>query len=386
MALEDSPRIVTHEFWPFRGGVASFCRDLAGGFVARGGTPTVHAPELAGGREDQRFPFAVERYRGSGRLTVGGLWAARRAWVSLLARDDRPIVLASYGAITGAAFGPDDGGSRGVVAILHGSEVLKWRQNRWLGPRVKRLLKRCRAILTNSEFTRAGLMECWPESMGWPSAVLPLAPGSTAMGEVRVRAKDELGRVRILLLARIHPRKGQVEFLRACGRLTPTVRKQVVVQIAGTGREGDVATVQRTAAEVGVATEFLGEVPDEELASVYAQCDLYALTPITLGRSVEGFGLTFLEAGAHGKAVIGFRSGGVGEAVVDGKTGLLVDEGDLEGLAAGLERLVVDERLRESLGAEGRKRARSRSWEAVAAIVAEALAGTRGKQVRVRGT
>lgn len=367
MNFHASPRLITHEFWPFRGGVASFCRDVAHGFVQRGGRPIVHAPLGFPRATNHHFPFEVERYPGSSRLTPAGLWAARRAWNELLGRDARPIVLGSYGAIAGAGLGSPIPKDRKVAVVLHGSEIFKWRRNPLLGWKARRLLASCRAVFCNSEFTRNRLCALWPEAAGWSLRVLSLGPGTTALGQVKAWNPDPHGRIRILLLARVHPRKGQVEFLRACGMLRKEERQKLVVQIAGTGLPEHLMAVQRAAKVQDVTVEMLGEIADEDLPTIYAQCDLYALTPVTLDRSVEGFGMTFLEAGAHGKAVIGYRSGGVSEAVVDGVTGCLVEEGNTEGLAAVIRRLVNDEDLRRRMGAASLERARSRTWEKVAA-------------------
>lgn len=367
MNFHASPRLITHEFWPFRGGVASFCRDVAHGFVQRGGRPIVHAPLGSTRATNHQFPFEVEHYPGSSRLTPAGLWAARRAWNELLGRDARPIVLGSYGAIAGAVLGSPIPNDRKVAVVLHGSEIFKWRRTPLLGWKARRLLASCRAVFCNSAFTRNRLCALWPEAAEWSLRVLSLGPGTTALGQVQAWNPDPLGRIRILLLARVHPRKGQVEFLRACGMLRKEERQKLVVQIAGTGLPEHLLAVQRAAKVQDVTVEMLGEIADEDLPTIYAQCDLYALTPVTLDRSVEGFGMTFLEAGAHGKAVIGYRSGGVSEAVMDGVTGCLVDEGDIEGLAAVIRRLVNDEDLRRRMGAASLERARSRTWERVAA-------------------
>ena len=78
---------------------------------------------------------------------------------------------------------------------------------------------------------------------------------------------------------------------------------------------------------------------------------------------VEGFGIVYLEAGACGRAVIGGRSGGIEDAVLDGKTGLLVDPGEVGALEQAVLLLWRDTGLRISLGAAGRKRIISElSW------------------------
>ena len=73
---------------------------------------------------------------------------------------------------------------------------------------------------------------------------------------------------------------------------------------------------------------------------------------------VEAFGVAIVEAMAEGLPVVGTRSGGVVEIVVDGVTGILVEPGDEEGQAAALLRLASDPELRRAMGAEGWLRAR----------------------------
>ena len=72
---------------------------------------------------------------------------------------------------------------------------------------------------------------------------------------------------------------------------------------------------------------LLGRVPDDELPQLYGAADVYAMLCRNrwLGLEQEGFGIVFLEAAAAGVAQVAGRSGGADEAVVDGRTGLVVD-------------------------------------------------------------
>jgi glycosyltransferase involved in cell wall biosynthesis len=72
----------------------------------------------------------------------------------------------------------------------------------------------------------------------------------------------------------------------------------------------------------------------------------------------EPFGRAVAEAHACGLPVAGFDSGGIGEIVDNGKTGLLVPYGDIGALADAMQRLVTDARLRREMGAAARVRAR----------------------------
>jgi len=108
---------------------------------------------------------------------------------------------------------------------------------------------------------------------------------------------------------------------------------------------------------------FMGRVSDQQLQHCYQQASLFVLTPQLTGLRFEGFGLVYLEAGAYGLPVVATRSGGVPDAVVDGETGLLCEEGDVEGIAAAMLRLLGDEELARRMGLANRDWAETLTWE-----------------------
>jgi phosphatidylinositol alpha-1,6-mannosyltransferase len=131
---------------------------------------------------------------------------------------------------------------------------------------------------------------------------------------------------------------------------------------------GDSSSLRKQIAELGLGdvVHLLGEVGEAELVSLYQTCDLFALLPRVDQGHFEGFGLVFLEANACGKPVVGTRSGGVPDAIVDGETGLLVDEDDARDAAAAMLRILTDDALAARLGDAGRRWANEHSWAAYA--------------------
>jgi glycosyltransferase involved in cell wall biosynthesis len=112
-----------------------------------------------------------------------------------------------------------------------------------------------------------------------------------------------------------------------------------------------------------LAVKFFGNMPDEELSALYDRADIFAMTSINHGHSIEGFGLVYLEAAAHGLPVVAHDVGGVSEAVIDGETGLLVPPHRPAQLAAAFEKLIHDAPLRHRLGTAGRAWAARNCWK-----------------------
>lgn len=102
---------------------------------------------------------------------------------------------------------------------------------------------------------------------------------------------------------------------------------------------------------------FLGNIDDRRLKKYYCNCDLFILpTRHILPNDVEGFGIVFLEAASYSKPVIGGKNGGVVEAIKNGKTGYLINEGDEKELIKKILYLYENQKERERLGKNGRKR------------------------------
>ncbi len=154
----------------------------------------------------------------------------------------------------------------------------------------------------------------------------------------------------ILCLGRLIPRKGQDQLLRALPHL-PRARLLLV------GRGPDESRLRGIARELEVEdrVEFLGYLADPDPA--WRRASIYAMPcREEADGDSEGYGLTFLEAGARGLPVVGGRTGGVPEAVLEGVTGLLVEPQDGEGLVAALGELLGDPQRGRALGEAGRRR------------------------------
>jgi phosphatidylinositol alpha-1,6-mannosyltransferase len=150
-------------------------------------------------------------------------------------------------------------------------------------------------------------------------------------------------------------RKGAETLVRAAADLP----RGTAVLVVGSGPED--ATLRRVAEDLELTerVRFCGRVPDGELPAFYAAADVFCMPCSDRygGADTEGLGIVYLEAAASGLPAVAGRCGGSVEAVLDGITGVVLDDPSPEGLAKALRALAKDGALRARLGAAGRERA-----------------------------
>ena len=159
---------------------------------------------------------------------------------------------------------------------------------------------------------------------------------------------------RVLFLSRMSRQKGPLFFLEAARRLLER-RPQTRFVMAGKGEM--LPECIHFAVRHGFAdrVEFMGFVPDADLASVYGACDAYVLPSVS-----EPFGISVLESMGSGLPTIVSRSSGVGEAV---HHVLKAEYWDTDEMADCILRLLDSESLRTELGRNGAGEARRFTWD-----------------------
>ncbi len=154
---------------------------------------------------------------------------------------------------------------------------------------------------------------------------------------------------RIIYLGALGQRKGTADLLQALA--SPAVAAlDWRADIAG---NGDVAKYQAEASRLGLAARVSlpGWVNQATAQSLLADGDI-----LVLPSYAEGLPVAVLEAMAAGLAVITTKVGAIPDLVLDGKTGFLIDAGDVDALAERLARLIADPSLRQTFGSNGRHR------------------------------
>jgi phosphatidyl-myo-inositol dimannoside synthase len=176
----------------------------------------------------------------------------------------------------------------------------------------------------------------------------------------------------LLSVARLIPRKGIDTVMHAMRDLPPSIDYRIV------GNGPDEERLRRLAASEGLAgrVRFLGRLDAELLDAEYRRCTVFVLPARrTPEGDLEGYGLVYFEAAAWGRPVVAGRSGGEVDAVVDGKTGVLVDGESVRDVATAISVLLSDPDRLRALGAAGRERVETtHNWSRAAEVVDQTLA------------
>jgi phosphatidyl-myo-inositol dimannoside synthase len=253
-------------------------------------------------------------------------------------------------------------GCKNIVILGHGNELMAynrgWRKIIWDALR-RWVLKRASCIIANSSYTAGLAAHAAPGAV--VQTLLPAVDHVRFKPGDRDAARDRLGLDKsafiIGTVSRLVRYKGFETVFRAIDLIPPAQRRNVRYIIAGRG--GDEVFLRRRAEELGIGTcvQWRGFLAEETLPLFYQALDIFALCTMEdrSSRSVEGFGLSLLEAQACGIPAVGARCGGIPEAV-DEQCGFLIEQSDHAALAGIFQTLLENKAIGRTVGIAARKR------------------------------
>ncbi len=238
--------------------------------------------------------------------------------------------------------------------FLHGLDFNLAKRNLWKKFWLRLILENSQFIVVNSNYLKGEVLKLVPfakiETVYPIIGDLPVSGGALKQ-EIVGNHKLE-GKKIVFSLGRLVGRKGFNELILAFKDVKKEIEDAVLL-IAGSGPEEKALKIL---AENSKDIIFLGKISDEEKCVFYDLCDIFALPARETGGDIEGFGIVYLEAAHFGKPSVAGKVGGVSEAVLDGKTGILVDGKSAGEIAKAIIKLLKDDNLRREMGEKANKR------------------------------
>ena len=319
-------------------------------------------PWLGWGKKLARM--GIDPLRAAGAVRSARRWTGKSGWTAseIAARAlleplrQAEFILAHFGPL-GSRWLPVAGVARRPFAVFfHGYDAtadLRKRPSLYAG-----LIRAGVAGITNSEYIR----QCLVRAAGYPGdriGVVPMGVSSELFAEAE---RPELTSRRILSIARLVPKKGLSDSLRAFAQALPMLGDDWRYQIVGDGPL--MAELQALAGSLGLAdrVEFSGYLSRADTLAALRNASVFVLASRTApSGDTEGTPISILEAACVGLPVVSTLHAGIPETLPAeaAAEGWLVPEGAVDGLAAALERLGTLE-ARRDWGDRCRARVRSR--------------------------
>ena len=247
------------------------------------------------------------------------------------------------------------------ICLAHGNDLIP--DNEKKGNRMKITLSKANSIICNSSFTTGLVKKLLPNNEN----INFIYPGAN---DLRNKISDNFinikGKPVLITLSRLEKRKGHESILIAVKELVSKFPNLTYI-IAGDGPEKQ--NLQKIIKQYSLESNvsLVGFVNDEQKKYLFENSDLMVMPTLNevKSRSIEGFGIAYLEAAFFGIPSIASDVGGTKEAVLNNQTGIILD--NINNLYLTIYDLLTNEEMRKKLGIEAQKRAeKDFNWNNIA--------------------
>ncbi len=332
--------VLTHEYFPFAGGVAMYCYNLFKNFPTENYLVASDCPELKNQNNNVKIKL-VSPY-------VWPHWLPGLLAVTRLVRKHKVAViftpnilpLGSIAYVIKKIFGTP------YIISLHGLDINLALQNKpvW----TKKILLSAQAIVCNTEYTAGlikGLVSVDKISVIYPNISID-SKNISAEQVKSIKEKYKVGSAKLILtVGRLVERKGHALVIDALKNLLDLDCKYWIV---GDGPHR--ANLEKQVIDNNLSEKvfFLGRVATEDLPLFYQAANLFVMPNQEIGTDVEGFGMVFLEAATFALPIIAGFSGGVKEIFTGHGDVCYVDNS--HDIAVAIRDLLTDEKKAYSYG------------------------------------
>lgn len=351
---------ITNDFGPRAGGIETFIIGLIERMPKH--SVIVYTSSQEGSQSfDQawRENYGVEVIRDKSKILLPTLRVGRA--VRKIARE-RKVTKAFFGAAAPLALlsqGLRRAGVTRIVALTHGHEV--WWAKLWpFSFAMHRIGSGTDHLTYLGSYTKSQIERSLPQRAR--ESMVKIAPGidtnhfAPQPSSAALRAELGLTQKKVIVsVGRLVHRKGQDTLIEAMPEILAQVPDAHLLFI-GEGPYKDYLVKRAAALHITHAITFIGRIHYAELPRYICVGDIFAMPSRSrlAGLEVEGLGIVYLEASACGLAVIGGKSGGAPDAVLEGETGYAVDGTSPHDVAVAAIRLLKDPVLATSMGTRGR--------------------------------
>tara|TARA_Y100000590_G_scaffold371228_1_gene433544 strand:+ start:563 stop:1645 length:1083 start_codon:yes stop_codon:yes gene_type:complete len=228
------------------------------------------------------------------------------------------------------------------ICLIHSKEINHKKDSR-LNHKVLEVLNNVDHIVANSNFTKKLAIDLGVEE----KRIMVINPGVDPAIEI---PKSDLNKAeeilkgkkqRLITVSRFEKRKNHEKVIMAIRNL-----KEIYPDIIYTciGRGDDEENLKKLVIELKLEEQliFLRDIPNDLKNALVAKSNVFIMPSIIHKKSVEGFGIAFVEAAQYAIPSIGGKDGGASDAIIHEKTGLICDGNNLDEIYSSIDTLFKD--------------------------------------------
>tara|TARA_B100001093_G_scaffold476476_1_gene502908 strand:+ start:1090 stop:2172 length:1083 start_codon:yes stop_codon:yes gene_type:complete len=248
------------------------------------------------------------------------------------------------------------------ICLIHSKEINHEKGSR-LNVRVLKVLHNVSTIVANSKFTKDLAISLGVEE----NKIIIINPGIDPVQEIKkedlVIAENLLKQKlpRLITVSRFDKRKNHEKIIMALRNLKQ-IYPNIIYTCIGYGDEEK--NIKRLVSELGLNNQviFLKGVSQGLKNALVSKSNIFVMPSIKYKKSVEGFGIVYIEAAQYGIPSIGGIDGGASDAIKHEKTGLICDGNDLDSVYSSIDLILKDRKYLE-LGKEAKINSKKFEWE-----------------------
>ena len=239
-----------------------------------------------------------------------------------------------------------------VIVFAHGQEFLSI-NNKF--NRIKKSLNRASCIICSSNYTASLIDKLKITNI--KTIVIPPTYSLEKLSEKKEKYSKNPKIVSLLTICRLEKRKGILPVLRCLSNLNRSkLLKPFQWNICGEGVQFEAIRESIKQLNLSDKVKLIGKINGNLKQNFLESSDVFVMPSYKVSNSIEGFGISYIEAAAHRIPSIAGLDGGVTDAVIDSKTGWGVDPLNQEQLANVLKEAINNKDLRQKYGLQAEKK------------------------------
>ena len=248
------------------------------------------------------------------------------------------------------------------ICLIHSKEI-NHPKGSSVNKKVLSVLNNVDQIVANSNYTKNLAIDLGVQE----EKIVIINPGIDPVVEVPKKYLDEAEEIlkgkknRIITVSRFDKRKNHEKVIMAVRNLKE-IYPEITYTCIGYGDEEE--KLKKLVIELKLEDQvtFLKDVPSNLKNALVAKSHIFVMPSIIYKKSVEGFGIAYVEAAQYGVPSIGGKDGGASDAIIHEKTGLICDGNKLEDIYSSIEHLFKDNKYLE-YGKEAKNNSENFLWD-----------------------